>query len=211
MKRARQKLKTHRSLLAAAIRVLGSAGNFSAISLREVTKIAGIVPAAFYRHFNNMDELGVELVDYSFKPLRRMLKEIRQKPYGASRLLVETVDAYLTYVKLHRKFFIFLSRERSGGLPPVRSAIRHELSEIAKELSEDLLKIPRFRNLSEEDVLTIAALVIDTMISSTDLALDLPPGQSAEETTLHLETQRKLRLIFLGAQSWAKLKKPTLE
>ncbi|MCB1145620.1 MAG: TetR family transcriptional regulator, partial [Leptospiraceae bacterium] len=80
------------------MRVLGSAGNFSAISLREVTKIAGIVPAAFYRHFNNMDELRVELVDYSFKPLRRMLKEIRQKPYGASRLLVETVDAYLTYV-----------------------------------------------------------------------------------------------------------------
>jgi AcrR family transcriptional regulator len=37
--------------------------SFVSISLREVTREAGVVPTAFYRHFKDMDELGLALVD----------------------------------------------------------------------------------------------------------------------------------------------------
>ena len=37
--------------------------SLASISLREVAREAGIVPTAFYRHYESMDALGVELVD----------------------------------------------------------------------------------------------------------------------------------------------------
>lgn len=201
MKRSRRKLKTHRSLLAASIRLVGINGSFSATSLREVTRVAGIVPAAFYRHFSSMDELGVKLVDYSFRSLKRLLNELRQKPQRDSRILITTVDAYLHYVRTHRKFFIFLVRERSGGLLSVRTAIRDQLTDISKEIAEDITKSSQLSHLSESDAQTIASLLVDTMISATDVVLDLPLGQLEPEQKLIKETNKKLQIILLGARA----------
>jgi len=51
--------------------------SFSGLSLREVTREAGIVPAAFYRHFDSKDALGLVLIDESFRSLREMLHSAR--------------------------------------------------------------------------------------------------------------------------------------
>jgi AcrR family transcriptional regulator len=40
-----------------------SGRSFSSISLREVAREVGLVPTAFYRHFQDMEALGQELVD----------------------------------------------------------------------------------------------------------------------------------------------------
>ncbi|WP_351079748.1 TetR family transcriptional regulator, partial [Shewanella sp. CAL98-MNA-CIBAN-0140] len=36
--------------------------SFSSISLRQVTREVGVVPTAFYRHFDDMESLGQALV-----------------------------------------------------------------------------------------------------------------------------------------------------
>ena len=59
--------------MAAALRLLEER-SFSQLSLREVTREAGIVPAAFYRHFESMEALGLVLIDESFRVLRDMLR-----------------------------------------------------------------------------------------------------------------------------------------
>lgn len=187
--------------MAASIRLVGINGSFSATSLREVTRVAGIVPAAFYRHFSSMDELGVKLVDYSFRSLKRLLNELRQKPQRDSRILITTVDAYLNYVRTHRKFFIFLVRERSGGLLSVRTAIRDQLTDISKEIAEDITKSSQLSHLSKSDAQTIASLLVDTMISATDVVLDLPLGQLEPEQKLIKETNKKLQIILSGARA----------
>ncbi len=60
--RAEQKKLTRRRLIDATLKLSAKHG-FAALSLREVCKEAGITPAAFYRHFRDMDELGLVLVD----------------------------------------------------------------------------------------------------------------------------------------------------
>ena len=47
----------------AALKQLGANRAFSNLSLREVTRDAGIAPTSFYRHFDEMNELGLALVD----------------------------------------------------------------------------------------------------------------------------------------------------
>jgi len=36
----------------------------ASLGIREVTRQAGVVPTSFYRHFRNMDDLGLQLVDH---------------------------------------------------------------------------------------------------------------------------------------------------
>ena len=60
--RQERKQRTRRALLDAALGLL-EGQSFSSLSLRQVTGVAGIVPTAFYRHFDNMEELGLVLID----------------------------------------------------------------------------------------------------------------------------------------------------
>ena len=52
--RGERKEATRRAIIDAALKLLEER-SFSGLSLREVTREAGIVPAAFYRHFDSMD------------------------------------------------------------------------------------------------------------------------------------------------------------
>jgi AcrR family transcriptional regulator len=61
--RQEQKLKTRRAIIEAAFSLLDEQRNWSSISLREVARAAGIAPTSFYRHFKDLDELGLTLVD----------------------------------------------------------------------------------------------------------------------------------------------------
>ena len=49
-----------------------------ALSLRQVAKEVGIVPTAFYRHFDSIEDLGLALVEESFASLREMLRDVRR-------------------------------------------------------------------------------------------------------------------------------------
>ena len=63
MNRQEQKQKTRQNIVYAAFSLLDDNRSLSAISLREVAREAGIAPTSFYRHFKDMDELGLTLVD----------------------------------------------------------------------------------------------------------------------------------------------------
>src|SRR5439155_23497205 len=64
--RQERKRRTRQALLDAALELLKEQ-SFSSLSLRQVTRAAGIVPTAFYRHFDDMEELGLALIDESFR------------------------------------------------------------------------------------------------------------------------------------------------
>ena len=72
--------------------------SFSGLSLREVTREAGIVPAAFYRHFESMEALGLVLIDESFRALRDMLRGARAGKLDPSRVIESTVDILIAGV-----------------------------------------------------------------------------------------------------------------
>ena len=74
--RVERKERTRRAILDAALE-LCEREPLAALSLRQVAKQVGIVPTAFYRHFESIDELGLALVDESFSSLRDLLKAAR--------------------------------------------------------------------------------------------------------------------------------------
>ena len=62
---------TRKLLIDTALSMLDGDKSFDGLSLRELTREVGIVPTGFYRHFPDMDALGLALVEESFRSLRR--------------------------------------------------------------------------------------------------------------------------------------------
>src|ERR1700749_4642000 len=79
---AERRQQTRRALLDAALEQMDGGYGFDSLSLRRVARAAGVVPPAFYRHFEGMDELGLALVEESVATLRSMLREAREGGTG---------------------------------------------------------------------------------------------------------------------------------
>ena len=72
--RLEQKEQTRRRLIDAALQLAADHG-FSSLSLRDVAKAADITPAGFYRHFRDLDELGLVMVDEIALALRQLIRK----------------------------------------------------------------------------------------------------------------------------------------
>ena len=73
-----QKEKTSNALIQAALQLCAEDG-YASLSLRSVARKAGIAPTSFYRHFRDMDELGVAIVDQAKTVLEKCLSQTRKK------------------------------------------------------------------------------------------------------------------------------------
>lgn len=195
--RLEQKQQTRRALVDAALRLLGDK-SFDGLSLREVTREVGLVPTAFYRHFANMEELGLVLVDESFSTLRRLLRSSRSTSLSRLEIVQRSVSTYIGYVKAHRTHFQFIARERFGGVEVIRSAIRAEIQELVSELAVDLSHFPFLDRWDEEDRKSVASLIVSAMMTATETLLEAPPDDAARQAAVIREAEKQIRLIVLA-------------
>jgi AcrR family transcriptional regulator len=197
-----RKQRTRRGLLDAALQLIQGDQSFNSISLREVARNAGVVPTAFYRHFRDMDELGLTLVEESLRALRQMMREVRSNPLPSGSLITRSVQTYLGYVQENRDYFQFLARERFGGSRSLRINIRQGISLFISELATDLARFPAANRLSTEDLQMISSLIVNIMILTTEQLLDLPLDNEEEARWLEDQAAQQMRLVFLGSQQW---------
>lgn len=201
--------RTRQALIEASLDLLGEDRTFSSLSLREVTKAAGVVPAAFYRHFRGMDSLGLELVDESFRALRAQMREVRGKPLPAEQLIRNSMALYVRYVREQDRYFRFAIREYFSGATTTRLAIRNELRFFVSELATDLALLVAERRVTSNDLQMIAQLIVNNMVMVTEQILELPNDRPEEEALLVDSASKQLRVIFLGVSQWnVKAEKP---
>lgn len=199
--RQERKRRTRQALLDAALELLADRG-FASLSLREVTKRAGIVPTAFYRHFTSMEELGVALVEESMRTLRRMIRAARTEPAGSGRIIQASVRTLHDHVRGNEDHFRFLVRERYSGTGPVPRAIGVELRLFASELAVDLARFDALRHWSTEDLQMMADLIVTAMLSTVTDLLETRPGDPEADARIVSTAQKRLRLIVLGIPHW---------
>jgi len=197
--RVERKEVTRRAIIGAALKLLDER-NFSALSLREVTREVGIVPAGFYRHFESMEALGLVLIDESFRSLREMLRAARTNKLDPNRMIESTVEILTASVTQQREHWRFIVRERSSGIPILRHAIRAEILLITSELAADLARFPGLDTWSAEDLNIRAGLFVNSMIVIAEAIEDAPDVASVEEITR--TAVRQLRMITVGVAGW---------
>jgi AcrR family transcriptional regulator len=199
LSREERKEATRRAIVAAALRLL-EGRSFSALSLREVTREAGIVPAAFYRHFDSMEALGLVLIDESFRALRDMLRGARAGKLDPSRVIESTVDILIAGVNERREHWRFIARERNSGVTVLRYAIRTEIRLITSELAIDLTRFPGLNGWSAEDLNILSSLFVNSMIVIAEAIEDAPDANALDE--IRHTAVKQLRLIIVGISGW---------
>jgi AcrR family transcriptional regulator len=202
--REEHKELTRQALLKAALRLLAQ-NSFDSISLREVTREAGITPTAFYRHFEGMEELGLVLVEDAFSSLRGMLRRARSNPDIVDDAIRRSVDVLVEHVRSHEAHMRFIAREKHGGVRRIRRAIGREIQLVATELALDLAVFPVVERWEPEDRRLLADLIVELMVG---VAADLVDAEPREHPALARQSERKLRLIVVGVAGWRRRSAP---
>lgn len=199
--RQERKERTRRAILAVALDIV-AAQSLATLSLRQVTRAAGIVPTAFYRHFASVDELGLCLVDESFASLRELVLDARRDRPQLEGAIRSSVELLVRHVHQHRSHFGFIARERFGGVPVVRTAIGHQLELFERELATDLARLPDLDTWTAEDLRVLANLIVNAMVSTAEGIISAPPERPEAERDIVRTAEKQLRLIVLGVGGW---------
>ncbi len=198
---AERRQHTRQALLDAALHQIEAGASFDSLSLRSVAKAAGVVPTAFYRHFASMDELGLALVEDSFRTLRAMLRDAREG-LPPEDIIRRSIEILMDHVREHRLHFVFVVRVGYTGNVILRHAVRNEIRLFTSELATDLARFPILRDWRTDDLQMLAGLLVNTMISTVGAMLDAPVAAPEAEAEIALVAEKQLRLTLLGVPQW---------
>lgn len=199
--RAQQKEKTRRQLIDAALGQLSAERSFSSLSLREVAKEAGLAPTSFYRHFTDMDELGLTLVDEAGLTLRQLMRQARQRIEKGGSVIQISVHTFMEFIENSGNIFRLLLRERSGTSEEFRSAVNREIRYFTLELCDYLEKANRL----DRDIAFLQSNAAVTIVFGAGAeALDL---SKTEQEDLSARTIQQLRFIARGASDLSNRRK----
>ena len=192
---------TAQDLMDAAVRLLGTHRSVSTLSLREIAREAGIAPNSFYRHFRDVDELTVALIDQAGRALRGIIREARQRLSMERSAIRTSVEAFMDQLDADEKYLQVLLREMSTGSDAFRQAVERELTYFEDELRDELERMEKLTgHATFEPALpakAITRLVVAMGASAASQSLD----QRAE---LIDQTVIMIRMIMVGSQAMAK-------
>ena len=200
--RSQQKEKTRRTIIDAAFRLLNQERSYSSLSLREVTREAGIAPTSFYRHFVDMEELGLIMVDEGGVALRQLMRKARQRIRGRSSVIRTSVETFMEFIHSSPQVFRLLLRERSGTSLAFRKAVSRELQYFVVELADYIQHTNGYPAVDSK--IQSEAMVILVFNAGAE-ALDSKP---AERKALTEKAIIQLRFVAKGADEIFKLKNP---
>ncbi|GAA5193048.1 HTH-type transcriptional repressor FabR [Ferrimonas gelatinilytica] len=193
--RAQQKEKTRRALVDAAFNQLSAERSFSSLSLREVAREAGIAPTSFYRHFKDMEELGLNMVDEGGLTLRQLMRKGRQRAEQGGSVVRSSIEIFMEFIDNNANVFRLLLRERTGTSAAFRAAVNREIRHFTDELNDYLqARAGRSKELSYAQAEAMVVLVF----SSGSEALDL---SKSERKALSERLILQVAMLALGGEA----------
>lgn len=198
--RAEQKLRTRRALMDAALAQLSADRGFGSLSLREVAREAGIAPTSFYRHFSELDELGLVLVDEGGVALRQLMRQARKRVARDGSAISTSVDTFMEYLDNNPNLLRLMLRESTGVSKSFRTAIKAEIDHFVTELEADLRRIAEERNRPLFKSRLVAEAMVTLVFNQGAEALD---ATSTQKEVLKDKLKNELRMVLVGSRAIA--------
>jgi len=188
--RAEQKEKTRLTIIQAALTLSEDKG-FNALSLREVTREANIAPATFYRHFDDMEELGLVLVDQVGLTLRQIMRKARQRIRNNGSVIETSVETFFEYMNLNPQLFRILASGLNSGPIQFRQALQKEKRRFIEELADDLIQDKRLK---------LVPLAAELMVNQVFIAgIEALDKTTPDIKLIKSNLVQQLRMAFLGS------------
>lgn len=192
--RAEQKERTRRAIINAAFSQLSAEKNFSNLSLRKIAREAGIAPTSFYRHFKDLEELGLTLVDEAGLFLRQLMRQARQRIAKRGSVIITSVDTFMEFLQTNEGAFRILLQARGGTSEQFRFAVIREIEHFIAELTE---YICLSQGCARETAVLQADAMVKLVFNAGGEAIDVTPSlRRAIAERLYIQ----LRFVVQGAQ-----------
>ena len=194
---------SEQELMEAAVRLVDSKRSVSSLSLREIAREAGIAPNSFYRHFRDVDELAVALIDRAGRGLRGTIREARKRLENDRGGVRSSVEVFMEALDDDQKYLKILLREISIGSDAFRNAVDCELNYFEEELNDELLRISETtgKKIHEPRLVAkaITRLVFTLGASAANMSIE-------QRNVLTQETVTMVRMIIVGANAMVERK-----
>lgn len=200
-----------RALLDAAERLAASSRCVTSLGLRELAREAGLNPNTFYRHFRDMEDLGLQLLRQSKTELRAALRALRRQAAaeveqgigepGVSKgraVCRQTLRLYFDYVHAHRDRVLIALRELHGPSALLREELQRQMDEFADDMAEDIRELRLIpERVSSAQVRRVAGMVNRNMLYQS---LDYL-GEPARRSEILALAEEQVLMLFRGAVS----------
>lgn len=188
---------TKEELFQAALNLIGPQKSISSLSLREVAREAGIAPNSFYRHFRDIDELAIELIDRAGIVLRQILHQARLKASKQNSIIRSSVEVFIEQLDADEGNLSLLLREAYTGSASYKLAVERQLNYFQQELQDDLIRLERLNNnrLSHPDIAAKAITQLVFNMGATVIDISATERKEIAEQTMIM-----IRMILEGAR-----------
>lgn len=205
-----------RLLMDAALRLTSTSRSLSSLGLRELAREAGLNPNTFYRHFRDVDDLGLtvigEITRLLHQPLRDLRREAAQRAVRddgptvpkllgidlgrGRRVCHETVQLFFDFVAEHPEAFIIGVRELHGASPVLREALRQVMDDFAEDMAEDIIEFKLLPGIvSAAAVRQVSGIISRSLFEQS---LDYI-GQPQRRDAIRALAEEQIVMLFTGA------------
>ena len=206
----KQKEKTSQALIQAALELCAEEG-YASLSLRSVARKAGIAPTSFYRHFREIDEMGVAMVAQAKEVLNDCLAQARKKmtfpaikKSDSPTLLLKSmecttrpfVETFINFLKKNSQLLHLFFQERTGSSEAMRTAIFDATNQLTGLLTESLTQLSESAKNKPVDIQLIAETML-TIVAASGMEILVHTEIKPSEITGR--AIQKLNLLLLGA------------
>jgi AcrR family transcriptional regulator len=195
--RKKQKAETRQKLMDVTAAELASGRSFDTLSLREVAKLAGI-PTSFYRHFHDMEGLGLALIEEHGEGLVTLMHDVRDQTSNGRSLIRASVETLFEYIFSNQGISRMILQESMARESVFREAAEKLFSSMSSDLAEFLVLDAEKRGvpMSHPELAANSAVAI---LFTTGIALLNTPVSDRDR---YIEAAIiKLRMIMRGAEA----------
>jgi AcrR family transcriptional regulator len=200
LSRKRQKEETRQRLLDAAGAELASGRSFDTLSLREVAKLAGIAPTSFYRHFQDMEGLGLALIEEHGAGLLTLMHRVREQAAGGRSVIRASVETLFDYIFSNQGVSRMILQESMARESAFHKAAEKLFVTLSKDLAEFLVWDARQRGVPLSYPQLAANSAVAILFTTGIAILDAPADYRDQRIEAAII---QLRMIMRGAESMA--------
>jgi AcrR family transcriptional regulator len=185
-------------LIEAALRLAARKSSVSSLGLRELAREAGLNPNTFYRHFKDLDELSVAIIEQFGVELRERRNQARRETTDFATFIRYSLQSYFEFAAEHPEAFILGFRELS--LPSATStAVKHLLDEVAQDIADIARQFGALQQDDDKAVLELAGFFVSGLFL---LAIEYIEHKSQRKAVL-AKANRYVALLLSGALALA--------
>jgi len=199
--RKMQKEETRQKLMDAATAELASGRSFDTLSLREIAKLAGIAPTSFYRHFHDMEALGLALIEEHGAGVLTLMHSVREQASEGRSVIRASVETLFDYIFSNQGMSRMILQESMARESAFRKAAEKLFVTMSSDLADFLVWDAQQRGvpLSHPQLAANSAVAI---LFTTGIALLNTPVEDRDRRIEFAIVQ--LRMIMRGAEAMGK-------